>query len=226
MTIFRCAGSAIALVFLLLPSAPAWATQYWELSPANDPTIAMGTYMMVGGKTSPDGVNFTLKNNSADQPVALTLIATTQGAPLHLSAFKDDGQSFLDKDTDATGLLTIKFRTADTMNFKVTGAAGSAYQLSLWRGPAIALPPPDPVVAMDTVTGHAESTGAPPPATTASGAATGPVSQSATGAATPPVSPAASGSNPLIYILLGGIMVALIVIALLIYRGQQRRGNP
>jgi hypothetical protein len=213
MTFFRGAGPSIAAIFLLLLCAPARATQYWELSPAADPKIAMGTYTMVGGKTSPDGVNFTLKNNSADQPVALTLIAATQGAPLHLSAFKDDGESFLDKDTDATGLLTIKFRTADTMDFKVTGAAGSAYQLSLWRGPVIALPAPDPVVAMDAVTGHAESTGAPPSATVASGAAT------------PPVSPPASGSNPLIYILLGGIMVALIVIALLIYRGQRVRGK-
>jgi hypothetical protein len=212
MTFFRGAGVSIAVIFLLL-CAPARATQYWELSPSSDPAIAIGTYTMVGGKTSPDGVNFTLKNNSADQPVALTLIATTQGAPLHLSAFKDDGESFLDKDTDATGLLTIKFRTADTMNFKVTGAAGSAYQLSLWRGPVIALPAPDAVVAMDAVTGHAESTGTPLSAKVTSGAAT------------PPVSPPASGSNPLIYILLGGIMVVLIVIALLIYRGQRMRGK-
>ena len=212
MTYFRGAGPSIAVAFLLL-CAPARATQYWELTPASDAKIAMGTYTVVGGKTSPDGVKFTLKNNSADQPVALTLIATSQGAPLHLSAFKDDGESFLDKDTDAEGLLTIRFRTADTMNFKVTGAAGSSYQLSLWRGPAIALPPPDSVVAMDAVTGHAESTGAPPPARVASGAAT------------PPVSPPASGSNSLMYILLAGIMFALMVIALLIYRGQQMRGK-
>ena len=216
MTYFRCTGSSIAAVLLLL-CAPARATQYWELSPESDPSIAMGTYTVVGGKTSPDGVNFTLKNNSADQPVALTLIAATPSAPLHLSAFKDDGESFLDKDTDATGLLTIKFRTADTMDFKVTGAVGSTYQLALWRGPTIALPPPDPVVAMDAVTGHAESSGAPPPKVANSAA------MLANGAATAPVAPPAGSSNSLMYILLGGIFVVLIVIAFLIYRGQQKR---
>lgn len=224
MTIFRGSGLSIAAIFLLL-CTPARATQYWELSPERDPTIAIGTYTMVGGNASPDGVNFTLKNNSQDQPVALTLIAASQGVQLHLSAFKEDGESFLDKDTDAKGLLTIRFRTADTMNFKVTGAAGSVYQLSLWRGPAIMLPPPDPVVAMDSVTGHAESTGEPPPARVASGAASIPESPSASNAAAPSLSPPASGSNSLMYILLGGIMFALIVIALLIYRGQRMRGK-
>jgi hypothetical protein len=199
-------------------------TQYWELSPANDPAIAMGTYTVVGGKTSPDGVNFTLKNNSTDQPVALTLIATAPNAPLHLSAFKEDGESFLDKDTDDEGLLTIRFRTADTMDFKVTGAAGSTYQLALWRGPTIALPPPDPVVAMDAVTGHAESTGAPPPAKIASDAAISPGSPSAN-AASIATAPPPGSSNLLVYILLAGIFVVLIVIALLLYRGQQRRGK-
>ena len=216
MTYFRCMGPSIAVVFLLL-CAPARATQYWELSPENDPSIAMGTYTVVGGVTSPDGVNFRLKNNSSDQPVALTLIATAPATPLHLSAFKDDGESFLDKDTDATGLLTIKFRTADTMDFKVTGAAGSTYQLALWRGPVIALPSPDPIVAMDAVTGHAESSGEPPPKV-ASGAA-----MPASSAATPPVSPPVGSSNSLIYILLAGIFVVLIVIACLLYRGQQKR---
>jgi hypothetical protein len=218
MTFFRGTAPSIAVICLLL-CAPAIAMQYWELSPESDPAIAMGTYTSVGGKTSPDGVNFTLKNNSADQPIALTLIATAANAPLHLSAFKEDGESFLDKDTDATGLLTIKFRTADTMDFKVTGPAGSTYQLSLWRGPTIAMPPPDPVVAMDAVTGHAESTGALPPAKVASA---GSPSTNATSAAT---TPASSSSNLLLYILLGGIFVVLIVIAFLIYRGQQRRGK-
>lgn len=214
----RAVCLSIAAGFLLL-CAQAMATQYWELSPDSDPGIALGTYTVVGGKSVPDGVNFTLKNNSADQPVALTLIATTQGAPLHLSAFKDDGESFLDKDTDATGLLTVRFRTADTIHFKVTGATGSAYQLALWRGPSIVLPPPDPVLAMDAVTGHAESTGAPPPVKNAS--AGSPPANAASDAVSPP----ASNSNFLMYILLGGIMVVLIVIAFLMYRGQTMRGK-
>lgn len=207
-------AAAIAVMCLLL-CAPALATQYWELDPEPDPTIAIGTYTTVGGKTSPDGVNFTLKNNKDDQPIALTLIAKTEGAALHVSAFKDDGESFLDKDTDAEGLLTIRFRTADTMNFKISGPADSAYELALWRGPSIVMPPPDPVVAMDAVTGRAENSGSPPtPAAAASPNAAGTAAASA------------GNSNTLIYILLGGIMLVLIVIALLLYRGQKMRGKP
>ncbi len=216
MRFFRGAGLWIAAV-LSLHCAPANATHYWELSPVSDPRVAIGSYTVVGGKTSPDGVNFTLKDNSDTQPVALTLIAMTQGAPLHLSAFKDDGESFLDKDTDATGRLTIRFRTADTMDFKVAGAVGSAYQLALWRGPAIAIPPRDSIVAMDAVTGHAENANAPLSAKAASEVAAPSNSAQAT---SPPIA-----SNLLIYILLAGILVALVAIAFLVYRGQKMRGK-
>jgi hypothetical protein len=211
MTSSRHVSPWIAAAFVLLACWPAVAAQYWELVPAKDPNVAIGTYTVVGGVTSPDGVNFTLKNNSTTQPLALTLIAKTSGGRLHLSAFKEDGQSFLDKDTDENGLLTIKFRTGDTIDFKVTGPAGAAYQLSLWRGPAISLPPPDSVATMDEVTGRAESAGA------------APVKGTSNAAAPPAI---AGNSNLLIYILLAGIMVALIVIAFLIYRGQQLRGKP
>jgi hypothetical protein len=211
MTFSRHVSLWIAAALVLLVCGPAAATQYWELVPVRDPNVAIGSHTVVGGKTSPDGVNFTLKNNSTAQPLALTLIAVTSGARLHLSAFKEDGQSFLDKDTDEKGLLKIKFRTGDTIDFKVTGPAGTTYQLSLWRGPAISLPPPDPVATMDEVTGRAESAGAAPVKGTSN--------------ATAPL-PVTGNSNVLIYILLAGIMVALIVIAFLIYRGQQLRGKP
>ncbi len=208
--IIRIAGG-MAAAFLLLGAAQA--TQYWEIDPVADPAVSVGTYAVVGGKTSPDGVNFKLPNNSLDQPIELTLIAKAPSAPLHLSAFKDDGQSFLDKDTDAHGRLSLKFRTGDTMEFKVTGAAGAAYQLSVWRGPAIVLPHPDPVVSMAAVTGHADSAATPAPSPPA-----------ASGGARAPA--AATGSNTLIYLLLGGILLALVVIAFLVYRGQQMRAKP
>ena len=218
----RKAGRQFAIALAcVLPCAPALATQYWELDPQPDPSVAIGTYAVVGGKTSPDGVNFTLKNSSDNQPIALTLIAKTQGAALHLSAFKDDGESFLDKDTDAGGLLTIRFRTADTMNFKVSGPADSTYQLALWRGPSIVMPAPDPVVAMDAVTGRAEVSGSPPVA-----AATPPAGSASATAAPATATATAGNSNTLIYLLLGGIMLVLIVIAFLLYRGQKTRGKP
>jgi hypothetical protein len=204
MALLQRIGRAGLAALMLLAATPAFATQYWELNPVADPAVAVGTYTVVGGKTSPDGVNFTLKNNSIDNPVEMTLIAKTSGARLHLSAFKDDGEAFLDKDTDARGLLTVKFRTGDNMSFKVTGAAGSTYQLSVWRGPAIVLPHPDPVVAMDAVTGHAEGAGAP-----AFNAPSNPSS--------------APGSNLVIYGLLAAILIALLGIAFLLYRGQQMR---
>jgi hypothetical protein len=223
---FRGAGLAIAMACMLI-AAGATATQYWELSPVADPAIAIGTYTSVGGKTAPDGVSFTLKDNSADQPIALTLISSAPSVPLHLSAFKGDGESFLDKDTDAKGMLTVRFRTADTIHFKVAGAAGSSYQLSVWRGPAVALPAPDPIVAMDALTGRPES--AAPAAAGATGAAsagsTATASSAAMRPATPPPAASASGMGPLVYILLGGILFVLVVIALLLLRGQRMRGK-
>ena len=198
----------VAAAFLALFAAkPARATQYWELTPVADARVAYGTYTVAGGKTSPDGVNFTLKNNTLDNPVQLTLVSTTAGAKLHLSAFKDAG-SFLDQDTDASGTLVVRFRTGDDMHFKVSGPVGSTYQIAVWRGSAIKLPANDPIVAMDA----AQAGGVRPP-------------QAAQPVQAAPVAEK-SGSNTLIYVLLAGIFVALVVIAGLIYRGQQLRGKP
>lgn len=196
-----------AVLFALWATGPTRAAHYWELTPAADPRVAAGTYTVAGGKTSPDGVAFVLKNNTLDHPVQLTLVSTAAGARLHLSAFKD-AAPFFDKDTDANGMLVVRFRTGDDMHFKVTGPTGSTYQIAVWRGPAIKLPGRGPVVAMDA----AEAGSVRPP-------------QAAPPAA--PVAPAAgkSGSNTLIYIFLGAIVVALGVIAVLIYRGQRMRGG-
>jgi hypothetical protein len=204
----------VAAAFLaLFAIEAARATQYWELTPVADARVAYGTYTVARGKTSPDGVNFTLKNNTLDNPVQLTLVSTKAGAKLHLSAFKDAG-SFLDQDTDANGTLVVRFRTGDDMHFKVSGPLGSTYQIALWRGPAIKLPANDPIVAMDA----AQAGGGRPPQAV----------QPAQAARSVQPAPAAekSESNTLIYILLAGIFVALIVIAGLIYRGQQLRGKP
>ncbi len=209
----RLAG-AFAFLALLLFANSAAATVYWELVPQKDPQVPVGTYTVVGGNTSPDGVHFTLKNNNANAPVVLTLVSKGSGAPLHLSAFKD-AAPFLNSDTNVDGSLTLRFRTGDDMNFNVTGPAGSSYQLSVWRGPQIVAGQSDPVVSMASVTGSNAVAGS-------SGAA--PVGPSA-----PPTAPAVASvggiSSTVVYVLLAGILVALIAIAFLIYRGQQAKGG-
>lgn len=207
MARFRRSLLVVATLVALFATEAARATQYWELTPVADARVAYGTYTVARGKTSPDGVNFTLKNNTLDSPVQLTLVSTATGAKLHLSAFKDAG-SFFDQDTDANGTLVVRFRTGDDTHFKVSGPVGSTYQIAVWRGPAIKLPVNDPIVAMDA----AQAGGARPP-------------QAAQPVNAAPVAEK-SGSSMVIYILLAGIFVALLVIAGLIYRGQQMRGKP
>lgn len=190
------------LVGAYLALGSAHATQYWELAPTADPRVPSGTYTVVGGQTAPEGVNFTLKHNDIDRPVQLTLVSTKAGTALHFSAFKDGG-SFFDKDTDSTGLMVVRFRTGDDINFKLTGPQGATYQLAVWRGPQIQLGQSPPIVPMDA----AEAGGMHSPSV---------------GMTTPG---AAGGTNTLIYVLLAGILIALLAIAFLIYRGQQMRGK-
>jgi hypothetical protein len=146
------AGAGALLALLLFANSAIAATVYWELVPQKDSQVPVGTYTVVGGNTSPDGVHFTLKNNNANAPVALTLVSTGTKAPLHLSAFKD-AAPFLNSDTNADGSLTVRFRTGDDMNFNVTGPAGSSYQLAVWRGPQIVAGESDAIVSMASVTG-------------------------------------------------------------------------
>jgi hypothetical protein len=163
---------------------------------------------VIGGQTTEQGVTFVLKNNKDTMPVELTVIAQT--TPIHLSAFKDEGP-FLQKDTDASGRLTIKFRTGEDMHFRLTGASGATYQLSVWRGPEIRLAKPDPVVSMSSVVPPSGSNSGPQPKPpSGDGAADG----------------GGGGPGIGIYLLLGGIFVALLGIAFLIYRGQTMVRKP
>jgi hypothetical protein len=203
----RLVTTGLAAIALLFTAESASATQYWELEPVKDPQVAVGTYTVIGGATTPDGVNFTLKNNKDTMPLAVTLIAKTPAQPIHISVFKEE-EPFLEKDTDAKGIAIIRFRTADDVHFKLTGAAGATYQLAVWRGPEIAMPPPSPIATMASVVG-AES--GPPPA--AKGAAYVPT-------AAPPSSSSSSSFGIGLYVLLGGILIALMAIAFLIYRGR------
>lgn len=209
---------ALALAAALLLARPAFAqTVYWELEPKKDPAVSIGTYTAVGGKTTPDGVSFTLKNNAVTMPLVMTLISKSASSRLHLSAFKE-AKPFLDKDTDGQGRLAVKFRTGEDMRFRITGPAGAEYQLSLWRGPEIKLPESSPVVSMDSVIGkHAAA------ATAGTMPANAPPPSSNN--VKPGEEKSGGGSNTIVYILLAGILVALSVIAFLIHRGQTLNRN-
>lgn len=198
-------GGALAALFATVALAQ---TTYWELEPKKDSAAAFGTYTAVGGKTSPAGVNFTLKHNEIGMPLVLTLVAKSASAKLHLSAFKE-AEPFLEKDTDGEGRLTVKFRTGENMRFRIIGPEGAEYQLSLWRGPEIRLPPPGPVVSMDSVIGENATTTPANMATNTPANAAKSADEKQDG-----------GSNTLIYVLLAGILIVLGVIAFLMYRGQ------
>ena len=215
-TLSRCARvllagplAALAVLAFVLPAAAQ--TVYWELEPVHDPAIEIGTYTAVGGRTSPDGVHFKLTNNRASQPQILTLVATS-GGPLTLTAFKD-GAPFLEQATDASGKLTVRFRTGEDMKFRVVGAQGASYQLSVWRGPPIEGAEPPAMAPMSSVIGSG-------------GAARG-ASAAAPGPAQPdraePAQAAGGRTGMLMHILLGGILVALVAIAVGIFLTLKRK---
>ena len=202
------AGPLAALAVLLF-AAPALAqTVFWELEPVRDPAFEVGTFVSIGGRTAPEGVSFKLLNSKATQPQVLTLVSTSTNQ-LRLIAFKD-GQPFVDQTTDASGKLTVRFRTGEEMRFRVSGPAGATYQLSLWRGPEIVEPPPSPVVSMESVIGSG-------------GAAVAGGKGAAAPAAADAPAKAGGGPGVMMYLLLGGILVALVAIAVLIFLGQRRK---
>lgn len=196
-TIIRLPGVRAGLLLLFCALSHAGAqTVFWELEPVPDAKTGAGAFTRVGGKTTPDGVRFKLTGNQLQAPLVLTLTATDKARPVKLRGFKDTGDLF-SIETDASGLATRAFRTGEDIKFHLTGTAGAAYQLSVWRGPAVVLPPASPVRPMSEVT---------------------------TAPADPPAAAPASrgGTNSL---LLGGILVVLMVIAGLMFRGQQMRGR-
>lgn len=211
-------ASALSLAAMLLFLLPVRGqTVYWELEPTKDAAASIGTFTAVGGKTTPDGVNFTLKNNNIGMPLVMTLISKTASSRLHLSAFKE-AEPFLEKDTDSSGRLVVKFRTGDDMRFRITGPAGADYQLSVWRGPEIKLPEATPVVSMDSVIGKNAAEAAP-------NTMVNRTDVQSPQRSTANEEKASGGSGTLIYVLLSAILVALGAIAFLIYRGQALNRN-
>jgi|UniRef100_UPI0037845A02 hypothetical protein len=170
-------------------------TTYWEIEPVKDPRVASGTFSTIGGRTTPAGVHFKLMNNQLNAPVVITLTAQDKTKPLRIRAFKDSGELFV-KDTDASGIATQSFRTGEDIKFAVTGDKGAAYQLSVWRGPQIILPPPSPVQPMSDISPPHEITTA---------------------------APEKAGGGSMTTVLLTGIFVVLMVIAVLMFRGQQMK---
>lgn len=197
--------AAIMCLGTWLLTGAAHAKTYWELEPVAHPKVPHGTSTLIGGRTTPEGVHFKLTKNDIHMPLVVTLTAKEKAMPLHLRIYKESGTLF-EKDTDASGLVTRSFRTGEDMLFDVTGPAGAEYQLSVWRGPKIILPHPCPVKAMSDAIGKAA----------ADAAATALPAAASTTTANP------GGGHSW---LLGGILAVLIVIAVLMFRGQQMRGR-
>ncbi len=207
-TLIRLPGVLTALLCLWVTTGSVLAqTVFWELEPVPDSKLGAGAFTRIGGKTAPAGVHFKLTQNQLQAPLVLTLTATDKAHPVRLRCFKETGDLF-SIETDPSGLATRSFRTGEDLKFQLTGDKGASYQLSVWRGPAIILPPASPMRPMSEVTTAPVET-QPAATTTTTAVAT---TQAAGG----------GGTNS---ILLGGILVVLVVIAGLMFRGQQGRGR-
>ena len=201
-----------ALIVLLSFSTLAFADQ-WEIVPQPDPRVPFGRLSVVGGATGPDGVRFVVNNLDILSPMQVTLAAADPRKPLQLSIFKDGmAQPLVQSPTDSSGLLTVRFRTADSVRFQVTGEAGAQYQLMTWISPPVQTPTPDAFVAVTSYP-------AAPPVVTRTAAPAAP--SAPVSAATQAAPPASPWSLP-VMILLGGILLALIVIIVLLFRGQRK----
>lgn len=200
----------VLLAALTAGSGLQAATKYWTLKPQKDARAPLGLFTVVGGKTAPEGVHFSLPDTSVNAPVVVTLAGNDPGKVLTLTAFKDaPGQALFTGTTDQKGVAICRYRSGETMSFQVSGPAGADYQLSAWVGPEVRMPPPLSVVSMKEVNPTAEV------ATPVSGTA---ATASAGG-------PAAQERDPLVYMLLGGILLVLVVIALLMFRGQKTKAS-
>lgn len=190
------------------------ATTYWTLVPKQDPRAEVGKFTVLGGNTSPEGVHFSLPDTTINNPVVITLVSLDPEKELMLKAFKDQPpQALFTGITDVKGMAVCKYRSGEKMSFQVTGEAGVGYQLSAWVGPEILLPPPLPVVSMITIIPDSGLETESPAVGSASRSATDP--ENGIDHAT-----SSSSLNPLVYILLGGIFLVLVVIVVLMFRGQ------
>lgn len=198
----------IVAVCCLAPTRHASAqTTYWELEPAKDARVETGTFAVVGGLTTPAGVHFVLKNNKTVAPVVMTVIAKDAAKPLQFRAFKESGPLF-EAATDAQGRFSRSFRTGEDIKFKLTGESGAAYQLSVWRGPELALPASSPIKSMSDVTGAA---------------AVADPSMPVGEAKAKPGEGKDLGTTA--NILLSAIFLVLVVIAVLLLRNQRSKGG-
>lgn len=198
---------ACVIALLLLAASPALGqTRRWELEPRPDPRLMAGRISVIGGITNEEGVRFVINGLDIMQPVQAVLASESPGTALRLLVYKETpDRALLDRATDARGAADVKFRTADSVQMRVTGPAGSRYQLMTWVGPRVVRPSLPLFTAID-------ATGAP---------AAAPAAPSATPAAQTPVR--FIGVNlTVIAILLGFILAALLVIIVLLFRGRSK----
>ncbi|HTK95156.1 MAG TPA: hypothetical protein VL382_05920 [Terriglobales bacterium] len=209
----------IAVCLLLLACASAlWAqTQRWEIEPKVDPDLAFGKISVIGGMTNEDGVRFVINNLDIEQPIEIVLAAADAAKPAKLLIYKESPQQALfDRDTDASGSVIAKFRTAESVQLMVKGASGSKYQLMAWVGPKMEHPAPPLFTALDA-NGSPLVPGVvlpPPPAVTqgAAGAVPAQAGQA--------VAPTTAAIPTYITVLLGAILVAIVVLIVVVLRGR------
>lgn len=103
-----------------------------------------GKVALMQGTADAAGDRFELPNTDLTQPIAVDVY--TRGAPagaVRLRVGKGDWSSpARDGTTDATGRVGFRFRTYDGVKFWVTADTPTPYQIIVWSGAPIELPPP------------------------------------------------------------------------------------
>ncbi|MDX2227789.1 MAG: hypothetical protein SFY92_11955 [Verrucomicrobiae bacterium] len=203
---------SILVLCLSLPSAVLAAPTYWELEPVATPRMP-GKWTVIKGKTSEQGVFFTIKNLDVKSPVQIVL-ATESNIPLELAASKERSGKTLWEGKTVDGMALARFRTGGSVHLCVKGPIRTAYQLAVWVGPPVGKAAPPAVVSMKSFLGK---TGTPAAMSVPAASAPG---------ATPPAVAAATPAPgfSFTHVLLTGIFVVLVVIAFLLLRKGKNGG--
>ncbi len=195
---------ATLLVFMSMAiESYAGTGSIWELVPKPDSEFRNGSFTAVQGMAGPQGVMFKLKRSSEIRPVILALDTVSSDGELQLSLRKADNKVFARFSTH-DGHLLQPLRTGEDLYLMVSSEKNVRYALSVWVGSPWPQLRDAPVVPMSRLNGSVA-----PEATSVSTLRTSTESERESSSR----DGRGDAGDMLIYLLLGGILLALIVIA-------------
>jgi hypothetical protein len=180
-----------------------------KLELASDSRFPNAKVALMQGVADATGDRFELPNTDLMQPIAVDVY--TRGAAagaIRLRIGKGDWVNpRRDGSTDASGRVGFRFRTYNGVKLWISAESSTPYQLIVWSGPPIELPPPPMAVPMSAyVQRHPQTAAA--------------VASAATASTGMPTSLVIGGVVALLLI----VVLLLIVIALLVFKRRTSAG--